>query len=99
MTQPQSERSLQILLAASQLLAERGSPSAITLQDVAARAGITKVTLYRYFPSKDALFAEVAASLTDGSELVGRRDQIVDAAMRVIPRYGLHGVTMERIAD
>ena len=99
MTDHGEGRQVQILLAARELLAERGSPAAISVQDVAARAGTTKVTLYRYFPSKDALFAEAAAALGEGADLPGRRDQIVAAALRVVPRYGLHGVTMERIAE
>ena len=99
MTAHDEGRLVRILLAARELLAERGSPAAISVQDVAARAGTTKVTLYRYFPSKDALFTEVAASLGDMGDLPGRRDQIVAAALRVVPRYGLHGVTMERIAE
>ena len=99
MTEHGEGRQVQILLAARELLAERGLPTAISVQDVAVRAGTTKVTVYRYFPSKEALFAEVAASLGDGSDLPGRRDQIVAAALRVVPRYGLHGVTMERIAE
>ena len=88
----------QILRAACNLLAERGSPADISVQAVATRAGTTKVTVYRYFASKDALFAE-AAALGDAAELPGRRAQIVDAALRLVPQYGLHGVTMERIAE
>ncbi len=99
MTDQSEGRQVKILLAARELLAERGSPGAISVQDVAARAGTTKVTVYRYFPSKDALFAEVAASLGDGGDLPDRRDQIVGAALRIVPRYGLHRVTMERIAE
>lgn len=92
-----SDRRLTILHAAHTLWTERGTVSAISLQDVAAAAGVTKVTLYRYFPSKDALFAEVA-SLDGGGEIPGRRDEILDAVMRVVPRYGLAGITMEKIA-
>ena len=92
------ERREQILRAARSLLAERGSPADISVQAVATRAGTTKVTVYRYFASKAALFAEAAAP-GDAAELPGRREQIIDAALRVVPQYGLHGVTMERIAE
>lgn len=92
------ERREQILHAARSLLAERGSPADISVQAVAARAGTTKVTIYRYFADKDALFAE-AAALGDAAELLGRREQVVDAALRLLPQYGLHGLTMERIAE
>lgn len=93
------DRRLRLLLAARELLAERGSPADVSLHEVAARAGTTKVTLYRHFSSKDALFTEVAATLSDSGEWPGRREQIVDAALRIVPRYGLHGVTMEKIAE
>ncbi len=96
---PESERRANILLAAHELLAERGNTSAISVQDIATRAGTTKVTLYRYFPSKEALFTAVAATLPDDVVIPDRRDGILDAALRLVPRYGLQGVTMERIAE
>jgi AcrR family transcriptional regulator len=99
MTKAETERREQILTAARELVTERGARTNVTMQAVAERAGITKVTLYRYFPSKEVLFAEVAATLDAGTDLPDRRDQIVAAAVRVIPTYGFHGVTMERIAD
>lgn len=83
-----------ILSAARDLLAERGSPADISVQAIADRAGTTKVTVYRYFGSKDNLFAAA-----DTGDRPGRREQIVDAALRVVPQYGLHGITMERIAE
>jgi AcrR family transcriptional regulator len=98
MTKAETERREQILTAARELVAERGARTNVTLQAVAERTGITKVTLYRYFPSKEALFAEVAATLDEGTSLPDRRDQIITAALRLIPLHGFHGVTMERIA-
>lgn len=95
-TAPAQDRRELILQAARDLLAERGSPARISVQAVADRARTTKVTVYRYFGSKAALFAQAAA---DTSDLPGRREQIVDAALRIVPHYGLHGVTMERIAE
>lgn len=48
-------RPAEIIAAAMQLWAERGF-AASRLEDVAAGADIAKGTIYRYFPSKEALF-------------------------------------------
>lgn len=48
-------RPAEIIAAAMQLWSERGF-AATRLDDVAAGAGIAKGTIYRYFPSKEALF-------------------------------------------
>jgi AcrR family transcriptional regulator len=48
-------RPAEILSAALDCFAERGF-AATRLEDVAARAGVTKGTLYLYFPGKEALF-------------------------------------------
>lgn len=87
-----------ILAAARELLVERGAPRAVSLDEIAARAGTTKATLYRYFPSKAALVGQVAADGVDTGPVEDRRDQILDAALEVVPRHGIHGTTMERIA-
>lgn len=47
-----------VLMAAAQLLAERGL-SGLSLDDVAARSGASRATVYRLFPGKTALFREV----------------------------------------
>lgn len=48
-------RPAEIVSAALSIFAERGYAAA-TLDEVAARAGVSKGTLYVYFPNKDALF-------------------------------------------
>jgi AcrR family transcriptional regulator len=59
-------RPQEILDAALDLFAERGF-AATRMDDVAARAGVTKGTVYLYFKSKDELFKALvrAALLTD----------------------------------
>ncbi len=52
------ERPAEILAAALQCFAERGF-AACRLDDVARRAGVSKGTLYLYFPSKEELFKAV----------------------------------------
>jgi AcrR family transcriptional regulator len=50
-----ADRPAEILSAALDCFAERGF-AATRLEDVAARAGVTKGTLYLYFPGKEELF-------------------------------------------
>lgn len=52
-----------ILDAALQLLAERGYDG-LTMEGVAARAGVAKTTVYRRWPTRTALVAGVAEALT-----------------------------------
>jgi AcrR family transcriptional regulator len=49
----------EILETAQVLLVEHGY-AAMSMDDLAARAGISKPTLYRYFPSKEEVAVEVA---------------------------------------
>ncbi|MFP5517957.1 MAG: TetR/AcrR family transcriptional regulator [Alphaproteobacteria bacterium] len=51
-------RPQEIVAAAMDVFAERGFAAA-KLEEVAARAGVSKGTLYLYFPSKDELFKAV----------------------------------------
>src|ERR1019366_3556410 len=60
---PRSERAHQaILTAARQLLIEKGF-AAMRLEHVAARAGVGKATIYRRWPSKEALVQELLTQL------------------------------------
>ena len=52
------ERPKQILDAAFSVFAERGLAAA-RLDDIAQRAGVSKGTIYLYFPNKEELFREV----------------------------------------
>jgi AcrR family transcriptional regulator len=69
-----------MLRAAEEVFGERGYHGA-SMDDIAARAGITKPMLYSYFDSKDGLFAacgDAAADLL--TERIGRA-----AAQRYLP--------------
>jgi AcrR family transcriptional regulator len=55
------ERPRQILEAALEVFGERGLAQA-RLEDIAKRAGLSKGTIYLYFPNKEALFREVVQS-------------------------------------
>jgi AcrR family transcriptional regulator len=54
-TRRKEARPQELLAAALELFVERGY-AATRLDDVASRAGVTKGTLYLYFPSKEDLF-------------------------------------------
>jgi len=53
-----------ILTAARTIVAEEGM-GAVQIADVAARAGIAAGTVYRYFPSKTELLAELVSGVAD----------------------------------
>src|SRR3982074_1573599 len=52
------ERPRQIIEAAFEIFGERGLAAA-RLEDIAKRAGLSKGTIYLYFPNKEELFREV----------------------------------------
>ena len=56
------DRRLAILDAAEQLFLDRGLEN-IGMSDIAAAAGISRVSLYRYFPDRDPIVFEVAARM------------------------------------
>jgi len=60
-----AERRSEILDAAFEAFAERGY-TATRLEDVAARAGVTKGTIYVYFPTKEKLFEDMVRSHSAG---------------------------------
>lgn len=58
-----------VLRAAGEVLAEAG-PDAVSLREVARRAGVSHAAPYRHFPDRESLLAELAA---EGFEELGRR--------------------------
>ncbi|MFD0692053.1 TetR/AcrR family transcriptional regulator [Actinomadura fibrosa] len=50
------------LIDAARDLALQGGYAAVTMHDVADRAGVARATVYRYFATKDHLLTEVAAT-------------------------------------
>lgn len=68
-----------ILAATLDLLAADGYDG-LTIEGVAARAGVGKASVYRRFPGKEELVVEAVASLTEPPETVagaGVRDELV----------------------
>jgi AcrR family transcriptional regulator len=67
-----------IVDSAAAIMAERGE--AASMNDIAAAAGVSRATLYRYFPNREALLRAMAT--TSIEELAAR---IADAELRDIP--------------
>jgi AcrR family transcriptional regulator len=98
----QGERRAAILRAAAALLAERKDVAAVGVDEIAARAGVAKATLYRYFPTKAALVRSIGDEhgVDPGDwQTPDRREQIIEAAMRLIRQRGLRATSMEQIAE
>ena len=67
-----AERRVQLVRAASRLFAERGF-RAVSMEDLAAEAGVSGPAVYRHFASKEALLADllidVSEQLLEGGSL------------------------------
>ena len=80
------ERPRQILLAAMDVFAERGIAGA-KLEDIAARAGVSKGTVYLYFNSKEDLFREVVRQLLVPTIAEFERVMIEGTPLEQVERY------------
>lgn len=69
-------RPAELTAAAFELFAEEGF-AATRMEDVAARAGVSKATIYRYFDNKDALFEAVVKDAI--SPRFAEAERLVDA--------------------
>jgi AcrR family transcriptional regulator len=62
---PAAERRRQLLEVALSKFSKRGFHET-SMNDLAAAAGVTKPVLYQHFPSKNALYLELVADVSDG---------------------------------
>jgi AcrR family transcriptional regulator len=90
LTRSQAARRERVIRAAQELAAE-GGYDAVQMRDVAARGEVALGTIYRYFPSKDALLLAVMVQwLGDLEDRVTRRpptgDGTVERIMDVLGR-------------
>lgn len=88
-------RPSELTAAAMALFAEKGF-AATRLEDVAARAGVAKGTLYLYFDSKEALFKAVIEEgilpvLAAGEAVVANHVGSAEALMAAVLRRGMAG--------
>ena len=77
-----------ILAAALEIFGQKGFAAA-RLDDVAAKAGVAKGTLYLYFPSKAALFqgllrSAIAAPMESAAQAMLARDQSAEESLRAL---------------
>src|SRR5687768_12086428 len=86
LTKSQAARRQRVLVAALQLGSE-GGYDAVQMRDVAATAEVALGTIYRYFPSKDAL---LAAAMVEWME---------DLERRVMQRTPRGDTTTDRVFD
>jgi AcrR family transcriptional regulator len=70
-----------LLDAAAELFAERGYDRT-TVRDIAGRAGVNQALLFRYFGSKEALFAAVIARTGRDQLTESPRDQVFAQILR-----------------
>lgn len=79
-----SDRRDQLIAAAERLMAEHGY-LAVRLEDIGAAAGVSGPAIYRHFPNKDALLAEllvgISARLLAGATEVADNAADADAAL------------------
>ena len=75
-TRRKQARPGEILDAATKVFAEKGYAAA-RMEDIAARAGVTKGTIYLYFPSKEEVFKSLARQ-TVHVALAGATQQVRD---------------------
>ena len=83
-----AEKRASILLAARPILLRDGL-GGTTLDRVAAEGGIAKMTLYRHFPSKEALFEGLVAAMCESI-----RERLENA-----PTAGMDKPVTDRLAD
>jgi AcrR family transcriptional regulator len=90
----------QIRAAAQELFLRHGF-AATTMDAVTATAGISKQTLYRYYPSKEALFADILDQLTlqQGASAVWPPPERVTIATRADLEAVLTWLARDIIAD
>src|SRR6187551_1703661 len=101
-TRRKEERAPEILEAALACFAQKGF-AATRMDDIAARAGITKGTIYLYFDSKEAVFKALArqsigeriAAVTE--QLKGGEASAADQLRFVISTLGHFAATSDRV--
>jgi AcrR family transcriptional regulator len=84
---PRDPRTRAAILAAARTLLERGGLTAVTIEAIAAKAGVSRPTIYRYWPNAPAV-AMAAFLEASGAPAAGKTSRSPLAALRA----QLHGV-------
>lgn len=93
------QRADELISAALAVFGEVGFRAA-SIEDVAARAGVSKGTVYLYFPSKDDLFRaiverRIVVLLEEGEALLDRHSGSTEALLRQVVHRMLEALTSE----
>src|SRR5690349_5615981 len=75
---PADERRAQVLREAARLFGTHGFVGTTT-RDIAAAVGITEAALYRYFPSKEAMYAAILDERAASSDLLEAVEPLAEA--------------------
>ncbi len=85
------------ILRAARQLAQAGG--AVGMSEVAERAGVSRATLYRAFPSRRALIEALRSEGVAVAEPPDVERRAMDAMRRLILSAGFDGLTMESVAS
>ena len=94
-----------IMNAAQELFAESGY-AAVTTKEIAKNAGISEVTLYRYFDSKRSLFNAIVtehmhnhnlASYVENEATYDARHDLMELADRLVESYRKNGALLKMV--
>lgn len=104
---PRSQKAKAAILEAARLLLSEGGPGAVTMEAVAARAGVGKPTVYRWWPDRHAvtmaaLMSSESVDTTEGSRrsaLSTLRAQLQTIAKRFATHTGRHIASMIAAAE
>lgn len=105
---PRSSAAMQAILRAARELLAEGGPAAVTMEGVAARAGVGKPTLYRWWPDRHAV--TMAALMSDAEPeatakqpakdaIASLRKQLRNIAERFATREGRHVASLIAASD
>jgi AcrR family transcriptional regulator len=79
----------ELLAAAEQLLAERGTAAAVPVAEIVGRVGVTAPVLYQHFADKDALFVAVhARRMQDFRDTLRRTGSRTASPLAALERRG-----------
>ena len=97
-----------VLAAAERLLARGSTFSALTMQQIAAEAGVARSTVYLYFREKDTILIRLAERLSAGSFALvgpwspadpGALDSLTRTLLAVIRHYREHAPILRAVLE
>jgi AcrR family transcriptional regulator len=88
-SQAKSDRRVLLIAAAERLIAERGF-LAVRIEDIGAAAGVSGPAIYRHFPNKEAVLAEL---------LVGISTRLLAGATEVVQSAPTAGAALDGLID